>query len=587
MHQVDLLNLLMRRRSRALSAWLTGICSFARRSRVGQSAVGVLLALSVVASAVGPVARTAAATPAAPIDPSLQQQMAASPTQLLPVIVEMQRSSLPTAGANVQLAQQALNLLQLNGTAQVALPLIDSAAGLAAAAGINAISATPGVAYIHPDAAVRAHSGSSLASGLGTAYPRAVNADRAWGTGRTGKGVTVAVLDSGIALDADLTQPTSRILTAVNFADPLGTSPDPGGHGTHVAGTIAGNGTRSAGQYVGIAPGANLVDVRVLDGNGNGRTSSVVLGVQWALAHRVQYNIRVLNLSLGAPTPGSYRLDPLAAAVEIAWARGLVVVAAAGNTGGAVDSPGADPYVLTVGATDDRETSGVADDLVGWFSSSGTPTGSSPKPDVVAPGRRIVSLRVPGSTLDRLMPDHVVTASNGASYFRLTGTSMATAVVSGAVALLLEQQPALTPDQVKAIVKGTTQPFGQASGTAPNPSAIGSGLIDAYAALGSGARGPANRGQRPSDGTARSLYPALYGQPLTWIDPTYAGIAWGAVTWSNLAWDNLAWDNFAWDSVAWSNIAWDNLAWDNFAWDGAHWGNLAWDDFAWDSQRLD
>src|SRR5947207_1538163 len=241
MHQVDLLNLLIRHRGRAVSAWLTGIWSFARRSAVGQRAVGMLLALSVVASAVGPVARTAAATPVAPIDPSLQQQMAASPTQLLPVIVEMQRSSLPTAGANVQLAQQALNLLQLNGTAQVALPLIDSAAGLATAAGINAISATPGVAYIHPDAAVRAHSGSSV-------------------------------------------------------------------------------------QYVGIAPGANLVDVRVLDGNGNGRTSSVVLGVQWALAHRVQYNIRVLNLSLGAPTPGSYRLDPLAAAVEIAWARGLVVV---------------------------------------------------------------------------------------------------------------------------------------------------------------------------------------------------------------------------------------------------------------------
>ena len=240
-----------------------------------------------------------------------------------------------------------------------------------------------------------------------------------------------------------------------------------------------------------------------------------------------------------------------------------------------------------VGATDDRGTNAVADDVVGWFSSWGTPTGSTPKPDVVAPGRRIVSLRVPGSTLDRLLPDHVVTASNGASYFRLTGTSMATAVVSGEVALLLEQQPALTPDQVKAIVKGTTQPFGQASGSAPNPSAIGSGLIDAYAALGSGARSPANRGQRPSDGTARSLYPALYGQPLTWIDSSFAGIAPDALTWSNLAWDNLAWDNFAWDSVAWSNIAWDNLAWDNFAWDGAHWGNLAWDNLAWDSQRDD
>src|SRR5439155_2874367 len=138
-----------------------------------------------------------------------------------------------------------------------------------------------------------------------------------------------------------------------------------------VAGTIAGNGTRANGQYLGIAPRANLIDVRVLDANGNGRISSVVLGIQWALAHRAQYNIRVLNLSLGTQAPATYRLDPLAAAVEIAWLRGLVVVAAAGNTGGPPDSPGADPYVITVGANDDVATTAVGDDVVGWFSSYG------------------------------------------------------------------------------------------------------------------------------------------------------------------------------------------------------------------------
>jgi serine protease AprX len=552
--------------------------------------VRIGLALSIVLVVVGSSVISpgpAAAGSAAPIDPVLQQQMQANPLQPLPVILEMEHVASPLSGANAQLAQQALNLLQLNGQGQAALPLLASAAGLANAAAITTLSLAPGVAYIHFDAPVRAHDGAISATTLVTAYPRAVNADRVWAMGRSGQGVTVAVLDSGITRDADLVQPTDRILASVNFADPLSTLADPGGHGTHVAGTIAGNGTRSNGQYVGIAPGANLVDVRVLDANGNGRISSVVLGIQWALDHRTQYNIRVLNLSLGAQPPATYRLDPMAAAVEIAWLRGLVVVAAAGNSGGAPDSPGADPYVITVGATDDQATATVGDDLVGWFSSYGTPLASTSKPEIVAPGRRIVSIRAAGSTLDRLLPDRVVTASNGATYFRLTGTSMATGVVSGVVALLLQQQPALTPDQVKAVLTGTARAFGQTSGVSPNPAASGAGSIDAYVAVTSGTRPPANRGHRPADPTARSCYAAVYGQPLAWLNPLANGIAWNLLTWSTLSWDNLAWDNLAWDNLAWDNLAWDNLAWDNLAWDSTKWSNLAWDNIAWDSQPLD
>jgi serine protease AprX len=523
----------------------------------------------------------------APIDPVLQQQMLANPLQRLPVIVEMEHILSPLAGANVQLAQQAFNLLQLNGQAQAALPLLDSAAGLADAAGITALRLVPGVAYIHFDAPVRAHDSPVSSANLATAYPGAVNADRAWSAGRTGAGVTVAVLDSGITPDPDLVQPTNRILASVNFAGPLGTLSDPGGHGTHVAGIVAGNGLRSAGQYIGIAPGANLVDVRVLDGNGNGRASSVILGIQWALDHRAQYNIRVLNLSLGAQAPVNYRLDPLAAAVEMAWLRGLVVVAASGNNGGPPDSPGADPYVITVGATDDRGTTTVGDDVVAWFSSYGSPVASTAKPDLVAPGRKIVSIRAPGSSLDRALPDRVVSAANGSSYFRLSGTSMATAVVSGVVALVLERQPTLKPDQVKAILTGTARSFGQSSGVRANSAAIGAGLVDAYAAVTAGSRGLANRGNHPADPTSRSLYPAVRGQPLTWLDPLAGGILWNLLTWTTLNWDNLAWDNLAWDNLAWDNLAWDNLAWDNLAWDSARWSNLAWDNLAWDSSRLD
>lgn len=520
-----------------------------------------------------------------PIDPQLQRLLTNNPLQRQPVIVEMQPSS--AAGSSARLAQQAFDLLQLNGLAQVQLPLIDSAAGLANSAEVTALSTVPGVAYIHYDAEVRAHDAPISSSKLATSYPGSVDADRVWSTGLTGQGVTVAVLDSGITADPDLVQPSNRILTSVNFADALGTLKDPGGHGTHVAGTIAGNGAKSDGQYIGVAPGANLVDVRVLDENGNGRDSSVILGIQWALDHRAQYNIRVLNLSLGAPAPASYRLDPLAAAAEIAWLRGLVVVAAAGNTGGAPDSPGADPYVITVGATDDRTTSAVGDDLVEPFSAYGTPAGSTSKPDVVAPGRRIVSLRAPGSTLDRQMPDRVVTASNGATYFRLTGTSMATAVVSGVAALVLAAQPALSPNQVKAVLKASARPFGQSSGSTPNPAAIGAGEVDAYAALRLTGVPAAGRGNHPADGTSRSLYPALWGQPLSWINPTADGILWNLLTWTTLSWDNLAWDNLAWDNIVWDNLAWDNLAWDNLAWDSTRWNNLAWDNLAWDAQSLD
>jgi serine protease AprX len=546
------------------------------RSALVRLVLAVVLALAATVPQVVATPPARAALVGATIDPVLVQQMTANPGRKLPVIVQMDQTLGHSAGANARLADQALGLLRLNGVARAALPLVSGAAGLVDAAGITALSVLPGVMSISEDAQVRTRAETDRAPA--SAYPLAINADRVWAAGGSGAGVTVAVLDSGIAADPDLTQPTNRILARVNLADELPPSvTDPGGHGTHVAGTIAGDGGRSAGQFVGIAPAANLVDVRVLDGNGNGRMSSVILGIQWALDHRQQFGIRVLNLSLGAPARASYRVDALAAAVEMAWLRGLVVVAASGNTNGAVDSPGADPYVITVGATDDRETGPVGDDVVGWFSGWGTPALSTPKPDLVAPGRRIVAPRAQGSTLDRLLPDHVVTAANGASYFRLTGTSMATAVISGEVALLLQRQPRLTPDQVKAVLTGTSREFGQTSGSTPPRGAIGAGLADAYGALNSGPRGSANRGSRPADGAASSLYAALYGQPLHWKDGLLGGLLWGLLSWSNLAWDNLAWDNLAWDNLAWDNLAWDNLAWDNLAWDNLAWDNLAWD----------
>jgi serine protease AprX len=184
-----------------------------------------------------------------------------------------------------------------------------------------------------------------------------------------------------------------------------------------------------------------------------------------------------------------------------------------------------------------------------------------------------------------MLADRVETASTGATYFRLSGTSMSTAVASGVVALLLQAQPGLEPDQVKAILTGTSRPFGYSSGATPPRAAIGAGLGDAHAAVTSGPRGSANRGLRPADGFARAIYSAIYGQPLIWENPLLGGLLWNLLGWANLAWDNLAWDNLAWDNIAYDNLAWDNLAWDNLAYDNLAWDNLAWDNLAWDSAR--
>jgi serine protease AprX len=425
-------------------------------------------------------------------------------------------------------------------------------------------------------------------------YPQEINAPKVWQAGWSGRGVTVAVLDSGVAADPDL---NGRVLASVCFAGAQDASQhDKGGHGTHIAGTIAGNGYRGGGQITGIAPNANVVDVQVLNSKGNGRVSSVVRGIEWTVQHKAQFNIHVINLSFGAPPMGSYKYDAFAAAAEIAWQSGLVVVAAAGNvgpSGGTVESPGIDPYIITVGSTDDQTTPALSDDALGWWSSWGTPAESTARPDVLAPGRRIGSIYVPGSTLASLLPEHLVYATNGAPYFNLTGTSMSTAVVSGTAALMLEHHPELKPAQVKKILVSTARPFGTGSMLA----GAGAGLIDANAAVQSPTRSSANLGLRPANSAARFLYSVVYGLPLAWNSLTYLGsnwtgltwlsLPWTDATWDNIAWDNIAWDNIAWDNIAWDNIAWDNIAWDNIAWDNIAWDNIAWDNIAWDNIAWD
>jgi serine protease AprX len=283
--------------------------------------------------------------------------------------------------------------------------------------------------------------------------------------GYTGTGVGVAILDSGIATHTAL---DSRVVARVNLvSDEPGVTGDPFGHGTHLAGIVGGN--RTAATYVtpafagGSAPSVKLVDVRVLGARGSGRTSDVIAGINWVVTNRLLYNIRVINLSLGHPVTEPSATDPLCQAVARAVAAGITVSVSAGNYGltstgapvlGGITSPGNSPVALTVGATDTNGTLSTSDDTVAPYSSKGPARYEVVvKPDVVAPGTRIVSLEAQNSYLSTTYPQWHIAGSGKNAYMRLNGTSMSTAVVSGGVALLLNAKPSLTPAQVKMAIQ--------------------------------------------------------------------------------------------------------------------------------------
>lgn len=358
----------------------------------------------------------------------------------------------------------------------------------------------------------------------------AINAPYAWSFGLDGSGIGVAVIDSGIVnhrhlsvRKSDLSKfdtDDSRIVYHQSWVNDGLDADDGFGHGTHVAGILGGTGYNSTGPddfqtLKGIAPNVNLINLRVLDSNGEGSDSTVIAAIQTAIQLKNSYNIQVINLSLGRPVYESYLLDPLCQAVEAAYQAGIVVVVAAGNDGrddtagtngyGTISSPANDPYVITVGAMKSMGTPTRTDDLIATYSSKGpTIIDHISKPDLVAPGNLVDSfMGNPDTTLATTYPQNVVPLSyyetNGTSapspYFTLSGTSMAAPAVSGAVALLLEAQPNLTPDQVKArLMKTAYKTFPQYS-TYTDPTTgitytdqydvftVGAGYLDIQAAL--------------------------------------------------------------------------------------------------------
>jgi serine protease AprX len=464
---------------------------------------------------------------------------------------------------------------------------------------LRQLEARPEVFRIHHDRPTAAHNfRTSIASGA-----RAVQQ----GLGFTGAGIGVAVIDSGITTwHNDLTSRTptmyaygdQRVTAFVDFVNGRLAPYDDEGHGTHVAGIIAGNGRDSLGRNAGIAPDATLAALKVLDAEGRGTISNAIAALDWVLAHRQQYNIRVVNLSVGAAVRESYWSDPLTLAAKRVTDAGVVVVTAAGNIGrnsageplyGGISAPGNAPWVLTVGASSTNGTQARGDDSMAAFSSRGpTYLDWSAKPDLVAAGVGTISLSAPNSTFYATRTQMLVNGFVGGSeraYLTLSGTSMAAPVVAGTVALMLQANPALTPNAVKAVLQYTAE-----QRTGYNALTQGAGFLNALGAV------RLARFFAVAEPGARYPLQASWSKKIIWgshrlsggvLEPTAnafaLGTTWGvarANTGENIIWgttcsdgcDNIIWGTSGSDDIIWGTDGDDNIIWGT----GAEGDNIIW-----------
>ncbi len=486
------------------------------------------------------------------------------------------------------------DLDRLAGNGGRRMRTLPSVAGVAVnlpAASLAALASSPDVIYVTPDRQVHGAMDRTVPT---------VGADLALRYGYDGKGVAVAVIDSGIAGHADLQDPAtgqSRVVYRESFV--AAPAQDRHGHGTHVAGIIGGGGYASGGALRGIAPQALLVDLQALDENGAGTDSSVVAALERAVELKERFGIRVVNVSLGRPVHESYTRDPICRAAEAAWKAGLVVIVAAGNAGRygfpgsggywTVTAPGNDPYVLTVGAMKSMGTPGRGDDLVASYSSRGpTSFDGVVKPDLVAPGNRVTAASAgPASALARQFPEAVV-GLGSSQYLTLSGTSVAAAVASGAAALLLEKEPDLTPDLVKfRLMKAAGKSFpstsilvdevsGQVYRSQYDVFTIGAGYLDIPGALAeqTAASGPALSPLARFDGESGQVWVSLDAASV-WMRAGGLSAAWGSSVFLP-AGNSAAWGG----SAAGNRQVWDKPGgWSSSpVWGAsAEWGNsVAW-----------
>ena len=504
------------------------------------------------------------------------------------------------------------------GEVRQPLEIIEGVAAEVPAAAVDAIEAVPDVVEVTPDAALtieraperttgwarrstaldfveedfgRRHGGASFADLTTEHLARVTGADRAWRLA-TGRGIDVALIDSGVV-------PVPGMGEVVNGPDLSFDSQNPDllhldayGHGTHLAGLINGD-----GQGVqGLAPDARILNVKVGAANGAVDVSQVIAAIDWVVQHKDDpgLNVRVLALAFGTDGVQDHQLDPLSYAVEVAWHHGIVVVVAGGNRGQSVpvlNNPATNPYVIAVGASEPHGTYTTGDDTVAEFSNRGSDERGV---DLVAPGRSLISLRAPGSFVDELHPEGRFDDGR----FRGSGTSQAAAVVAAAAALVLEEHPEYTPDDVKWVLTRTAKRLPLA-----DRHAQGAGALDVHRAVAtrvpSGVdttqRWPRATGTGSLDG-ARGTYRVehdgvvldgerdIFGTPwdgVSWSDAAWNGVSWSGGTWNGVSWSGVSWSGVSWSGVSWSGVSWSGVSWSGVSWSGVSWSGVSWSGVSW------
>jgi serine protease AprX len=482
----------------------------------------------------------------------------------------------------------------------------------------NRLRTVSGVQGITPDSQVQLNGagfGPTGEDGDMTNVARLTGATTYWRNGFRGQGVDVALLDSGVLPVEGLSTPNKLVLgpdLSFESQEKDLRHLDTFGHGTHMAGIIAGrDGLTGETRFVGMAPAARVVSLKLADAQGNTDVSQVIAAIDWVVTHGQDagLNIRVLNLSFGTDSSQDYRLDPLAHAAEVAWSKGVVVVVAAGNGDGTrsgLSNPAYDPAVLAVGAVDPKGTLEREDDVVPVFSQRGNLAEGKRAPDVVAPGSSVVSLRAKGSFLDSR---NAATAAIGERFFKGSGTSQSAAVVSGAAALLLSQRPWLSPDQVKDILRRSAQPVPGAS-----TDAQGQGSLDLSTAYATNARGvtaaAVHAGGGSLDKARGNFRVKKNGATLTgeqdilgnitigqdvgdlaertwargsWAGSPYLGATWTGATWTGATWTGATWTGATWTGATWTGATWTGATWTGATWTGATWTSSQWANDLWSS----
>jgi serine protease AprX len=431
-----------------------------------------------------------------------------------------------------------------------------------------------GVKSITPDGPVRP-SGFSAAH----VWPQAIGADRLWAAPLPVRSPTIAVIDTGVDKERLADFGGGRVLATLNFSslkpDPSDSSADYSGHGTLVAGIAAGAST----AFPGVAPKANIVSLRVTNGEGKAVTSDLIAAADWIYENRGSYNIRVANISLNSPFATYGVLDPLNEAVRRLWLTGTVVVASAGNDGAGpvVAAPASEPFVITVGATDIGETATTEDDTNAPWSSHGYTSDGFAKPELAAPGRYMAGPIARTSRLDDAFPSRVVAPG----YMWMSGTSFAAPVVSGAAAQILALNPTFKPDQVKGALMATARMLPLAA-----RGSVGVGQIDVAAAASMIA--PPN----PNAPLARFLrsdtrvpggrvFDTEALAAVAESDPNWFSASWSDASWSDASWSDASWSDASWSDASWSDASWSDASWSDASWSDASWSDASWADASW------